>query len=100
MRIFLILRVAGAVACFCAMVTFVLWGLLTNFERVEQVNSKLPPEKHFDPIWWGPFKKLRFEEEYERFFPDRALRKKERILMLLAVISIFAGVACMAPLLR
>jgi hypothetical protein len=37
---------------------------------MEKVNSCLPASEQFQPLWWGPIKRARLDEEYRRLFPD------------------------------
>jgi hypothetical protein len=78
------------IALFRFMMTFVLWGVVLSLDRVEKVNE-LPEDKRFQALGWDPGKRLRFEREYERLFPDRKLRHKERILMLLGMIALICA---------
>ncbi len=96
-----ILRMAAGLLCFCAMVTCILWAVVISIDRVEKVNARLPPgEKIGYPLGFiGPERNWRFEVEYERFFPDCALRRKERWLWLLGAISLAGLAFCAAPLL-
>jgi len=95
------LRIAAGLLCFCAMVTCILWAVVVGIDRVEKVNASLPPwEKIGYPLGFtGPERNWRFEEEYERLFPDRALHRKERWLWLLGAISLAGLAFCATPLL-
>jgi hypothetical protein len=81
---------AAALLCFCAMVTCALWAVVIGLNRVEQVNARLPAEEKigFTFGFIGPERHWRFEKEYERLFPDRALRRKERTLWALAALAV------------
>jgi hypothetical protein len=91
-----ILMMVVAVLCFCAMVTCVLWAVVISLDRVEQVNARLPAEEKigFTFGFIGPERHWRFEKEYERLFPDRALRRKERTLWVLAALSVIGAFLC------
>ena len=96
-----ILRMAAGLLCFCTMVTCNLWAVVISIDRVEKVNARLPQgEKIGYPLGFiGPERNWRFEEEYERLFPDRALRRKERWLWLFGAISLAGFAFCAAALL-
>jgi hypothetical protein len=82
---------ASALLCFCIMAACILWAVVISLDRVEQVNARLPKEKQFEaPGWWAT-KRWRFEKEYERLFPDRALRRKERLLWLLGALALLGA---------
>lgn len=87
---------AAALLCFCTMAACVLWAVVIGCDRVEQVNARLPAEEQigFTFGFIGPERHWRFEKEYERLFPDRALRRKERTLWLLAALSLIGAVLC------
>ncbi len=76
------------------MMTFVLLGVVVSLERVEKVNDLLPEDQRFQALGWYYGKRRRFEKEYERLFPDRKHRRKERILVLLGAIALLG--ACIA----
>jgi hypothetical protein len=82
------------------MATCILWAVVISLDRVEQVNSRLPADQQiaftFGVI--GPERHWRFEKEYERLFPDRTLRRKERMLWLLGAVSLAGMVRCVAYL--
>jgi hypothetical protein len=79
------------------MVTFNLWAVVTNLDRIEQVDQRLSADQKFEPIGWGPWKRVRFEEAYERLFPDRVLRRRERLLWLAGGLSLAGVAVCIAP---
>jgi hypothetical protein len=56
---------------------------------VEQVNARLPTEEKIGYTLGiiGPERHWRLEKEYERLFPDRNLRRKERILWALGALA-------------
>jgi len=95
-----VIRTAAGLLCFCAMVTCILWAVVISLDRVEQVNSRLPADQQIGFTFGviGPERHWRFEKEYERFFPDRSLRRKERILWLLGAVFLAGLVLCAAPL--
>ena len=82
------------IALFLFMMTFVLWGVVVSLERIEKVNDQLPEDQRFAALAWYYGKRRRFEREYERLFPDRKLRRKERTLLLLGAIVLLG--ACLA----
>jgi hypothetical protein len=84
---------AGALLCFCIMAACVLWAVVISLDRVEQVNARLPAEEKigFTFGFIGPERHWRFEKEYERLFPDRALRSKERLLWLLGGLALLGA---------
>jgi hypothetical protein len=96
-----IVRMAVGLTCFLAMGTCVLWAVITSIDRVNQVNERLPPERKigFSLGFIGPERNPRFEKEYEQLFPDRTLRKKERILWLLGAIGLIGFAIALAPFL-
>jgi hypothetical protein len=83
------------------MVTCVLWAVVISLDRVEQVNSRLPADRQIGFTFGviGPERHWRFEKEYERLFPDRKLRRKERILWLLGAFALIGVFLCVAPIL-
>ena len=81
-------------ALFLFMITFVLWGAVVSLERIEKANDQLPEDKRFAALGWYYGKRRRFERAYERLFPDRKLRRKQRTLMLLG--AMVALGACLA----
>ena len=87
------LRMVACVLCFCAMVTCILWAVVISLDRVEKVNARLPEgQKIGYPLGFiGPEKDWRFEKEYERLFPDRTLRRKERLLWLLGALALLGA---------
>jgi hypothetical protein len=93
------LRMVGGLVFFCAMVTFNLWAVVTGLDRVEQVNRHFPADQQFAALGWTPVKKWGFEKEYERLFPDRQQRTKERRLWLCGAISLCGAWFCLAPFL-
>ena len=68
-----------------------LWAVVISLDRVEQVNARLTEGKQFEALGWWPTKRWRFEKEYERLFPDRALRRKERLLWLLGGLALLGA---------
>jgi len=92
-----IFRTGSGLVCFCGMMTLILWGVIVSFDRIQQVNKHLPRDEQFEALWWGPFQRLRYEEAYERLFPDRTLRRKERLLFVLGILSLIAGLLCVFP---
>jgi len=96
-----IIRLAVSLACFVAMGTCVLWAVTVSIDRVNQVNERLPPEQQIGfPLGFiGPERNPRFEKEYEKLFPDRALRRKERKLWLLGAIALICFAIAVAPFL-
>lgn len=87
------LRMVACVLCFCAMVTCILWAVVISLDRVEKVNARLPAGEKigFTFGFIGPERHWRFEREYERLFPDRALRRKERVLWLLGSLALLGA---------
>ncbi len=96
-----IIRLATSLFCFVAMSTCVLWAVTISIDRVNQVNERLPAEEKIGfPLGFiGPERNPRFEREYERLFPDRALRKKERKLWLLGAVALIGFAIAVAPFL-
>jgi hypothetical protein len=41
----MILRMLAGLACFCAMVTCMLWAMVIGLDRVEEVNARLPSDQ-------------------------------------------------------
>jgi hypothetical protein len=80
------------------MVTCVLWAVVIGLDRIEQVNARLPTEEKIGYMlgFIGPERHWRFEKEYERLFPDRSLRKKERILWALGALALAGAFLCIA----
>jgi hypothetical protein len=95
------IRIAASLLCFCVMSACVLWALVISLDRVNQVNERLPAEERIGyPLgFFGPERNWRFEKEYERLFPDRRLRRKERILWLLGVLAMIGLAIAIKPLL-
>lgn len=96
-----ITRIALSLLFFCAMATCVLWAVTISIDRVNQVNARLPPAEQieFGLGFIGPERNPRFEKEYERLFPDRALRKKERVLWLLGAFALIGFAISVSPFL-
>ena len=93
-------RAGIGLVCFLAMGTCALWAVVIGLDRVNQVNERLRPEQQigFSLGFIGPERNPRFEKEYERLFPDQVLRKKERILWLLAILALIGLVFAAGPL--
>ncbi len=53
-----------------------VWLTILQLEMVDKLNKKMPPEKQFGILWWGPIKRLRFLEEYEREFPNDPTKRR------------------------
>jgi hypothetical protein len=90
-----LMTIVGLVACplcFSVMFACVLWGVVINLRRVDRVNERLPAEQQFAVLGWWPAKRARFEREYERLFPDRSLRRKERMLLLFGALALIGFV--------
>ncbi len=94
-------REVGGLICLCSMAACILWALTICYDRLEQVNRRLPPERKVGyPLGFiGPERNPRFEKEYERLFPDCALRKKERVLWAFGAAFLAGLASCIAPLL-
>jgi hypothetical protein len=92
---------AAGLICFLAMAACFLWAVIICIDRVNQVNEQLPPEQKigFALGFIGPERNPRFEKEYERLFPDRALRRKERKLWLLGAVALIGFAIAIAPFL-
>lgn len=87
-------RALIALICFLVMASFVMWAVVVAMERVDSVNAKLPPDRQFEPNGWHPAKRLRFEREYVRLFPDKKTRRNEYLLYLAGAIALIAfGIA-------
>ena len=68
---------------------------LLQWEIMEKVNARLPASEQFQPLCWGPFKRLRLDEEYRRLFPDgKDLKRMYR----LGIIMLAAGVGMVITL--
>ncbi|HKW64255.1 MAG TPA: hypothetical protein VJN89_17005 [Candidatus Acidoferrum sp.] len=48
------------------------------------MNALLPEAERFQPVFWGPIKRLRLNEEYQRLFPDGKDVRQMRRLMIIA----------------
>jgi hypothetical protein len=97
MRMILVLRVAGGIICACSAFACFSSCMDTSFRRVDLVNSRLPVDRRFKPLMWWPLRKLRFEEQYKHFFPDRTLLKRERTLMAVGIVIVILGAVCIGP---
>jgi hypothetical protein len=76
-----------------------LWSTLVHWEIMERVNSRLLTSKQFQPLWWGPIKRARLDEEYRRLFPDG--KDLKRIYRLAAIMFVaLVGFAITLGLLR
>ena len=97
----MILRTLAGLLCFCAMVTCILWAVVINLNRLEQVNARLPSTQKIPYVlgFIGPERHWRFEKEYERLFSDRSLRRKERILWLLGACALIGLAVSVMPVL-
>ena len=93
-----VVRIAAVILCFSAMAACFLWSVIIGLDRVERVNERLPVDQQFETLWWGPMKRLRFESEYVRLFPDRGLRRKERFAFLLGMVFLATLVLSAASL--
>ena len=60
--------------------TLGFYSTYLGFEMIDQVNSKLPPEKQFSALGWHYFKWRRLLMEYRRLYPSGALDKRLRWL--------------------
>lgn len=96
-----IIRMVVGLLCFCVMCTCVLWALAISLDRVNHVNERLPAGKQIGyPLGFlGPERHWRFEKEYEKLFPDRTLRRKERRLWLLGAVALIGLAIAIGPLL-
>jgi hypothetical protein len=65
-----LVRVAIAFAFLAVGATCGVWSTLVHWEIMEKVNARLPTSEQFQPLWCGPFKRARLDEEYRRLFPD------------------------------
>ena len=68
-----------------ASATLGLYSTYLVFEMVDQVNSKLTPEKQFSALGWHYFKGRRLLVEYRRLYPSGALEKRLRLLGVIGV---------------
>jgi hypothetical protein len=81
----------GVVALVCGSVCGIVSSLV-NFEIVDKVNERLPPERQFEALgFWYWSKRQRLKKEYERLYPDGTLLRRNRIL---AVLMFFCGLIC------
>jgi hypothetical protein len=64
------------------------------------VNARLPVEEKIGFTFGiiGPERHWRFEKEYERLFPDRTLRRKERVLWLFGALSLLGALLCLGQI--
>ena len=60
-------------------------------DRVERVNKVLPPEKQFNPFFWGPEKNLHFRRTYKALFPRDNGPWKDVGLMFMGILLDIAG---------
>ena len=57
---------------FTGLVAVVVCGVWTNeiyWKIAEKVNACLPEGERFKPLFWGPLKRVRLNDEYHRLFP-------------------------------
>jgi hypothetical protein len=69
-----------------------IWSQEIHWRIVEKVNARLPEAERFQPLFWGPLKRIRLNEEYRRLFPDGTVLKQMHRLMAIA----FTALACLA----
>jgi len=81
----------AGIALFLFMMAFALCSVVLGQDRVEKVNELLLEDQRFQALGRYYGKSRRFEKEYERLFPGRRLRRKERTLMLLAAIMLLGA---------
>jgi len=81
--------------------TSFVWAVIISIDRINQVNEQLPPEQKIGFLLGliGPERSPRFEKEYERLFPDRALRRKEGKLWMLGAFALIGFAIAIAPFL-
>jgi hypothetical protein len=75
-----------------AVVVCGLWSTEIHLKILEKVNARLPETERFKPLWWGPFKKDRFYQEYRRLFPggnDLEQRHRLTVIMFAALVLLF-----------
>jgi len=77
--------------CFASGVGIMLRGTFESFAMIGELNAKLPVEKQFNQLWWGPFKKLRFREEYKAAFPGSRRLLRNRLIGLVGIALILLG---------
>ena len=63
-------RMVIAFAFFIISATCGVLSTLLHWEIMEKVNARLPASEQFQPLWWGPFKRMSLNKEYRRLFPD------------------------------
>ena len=75
--------------------------LVISLDRVNHVHERLPAGERIGyPLGFlGPERHWRFEKEYEKLFPDRTLRRKERRLWLLGALALISLAIAIGPLL-
>ena len=71
-----ILRILIAIIFMMVVSICGVWSSLIHMEMVDRLNERLPPEKRFEVLWWGPLKSRRFWEEYGREFPGDPLKRR------------------------
>jgi hypothetical protein len=76
MRVIPVVRLIIAAILLAIGVTLGVWLTILQLEMVDKLNKRMPPEKQFRNLWWGPIKRLRFLEEYEREFPDDPTKRR------------------------
>lgn len=78
------LRAVGGLLCVATLAVCGLWSTIIQWKFIEKVHSRLPEAERFKPLFWGPIKKLRLNDEYQRLFPEGHDLQKMRRLMIVA----------------
>lgn len=58
-----------------------LTGVVIGEEMFEEVNQKLPPERRYQNVFWGPVQKLALVRDYKRLCPNGPWLRRMRIYM-------------------
>ena len=61
-----------------------LWATEVHWRIMDKVNARLPEGEKFKPLFWGPLKRARLNDEYRRLFPDGSdLKQLHRLIAIM-----------------
>jgi hypothetical protein len=79
-----LVRIAAGLAFFVISAVCGLWSTIIYWEIMEKVNARLPEAEKFHPLFWGPLKRTRLNEQYRRLFPDgNELKRMHRLVTIM-----------------
>ena len=82
-----------AVVVICAFIAgfFGLWNALLEMEVLDLVNTKLPPEKQYPPLW-ANYRYYDLRRDYKKMFPSGTLLQKADKVKLIALSIFLVGI--------